>query len=62
MDIGNPVVSANSIDIPVTPPSIKWLESKKPFNPMPADRIPSVINNKFLKWAFILDSKIAVTF
>src|SRR6478735_3563355 len=30
--------------MPVTPPSMKWLESKKPFKPMLAERIPKATN------------------
>ena len=46
MDKGIPVISAVSMEIPVTPPSINRLESKKPFKPIAADRIPIVINTK----------------
>ena len=48
MDNGIPVISAVSMDIPVTPPSINLLESKKPFKPIAADRIPRMINTKLL--------------
>ena len=42
-DKGKPVMSATNIEIPVTPPSMKWLESRKPFTPIPADKIPTRI-------------------
>ncbi|MFA1772822.1 hypothetical protein ACD591_16090 [Rufibacter glacialis] len=35
------------MEIPVTPPSMKWLESKKPFRPKPAEKIPRKINRMF---------------
>src|SRR5688572_2834793 len=41
---GAPVIFASSIETPVTPPSMKLLESRKPFSPMPADRIPAAIS------------------
>ena len=40
-DSGRPVVFASSIETPVTPPSMKLLDSRNPFRPMPADRMPS---------------------
>jgi hypothetical protein len=40
---GKPVTSVTKSEIPVTPPSIKVLGSKNPFNPNPAERKPRVI-------------------
>src|SRR5213594_2052523 len=42
-----PVVLASSMQMPVTPPSMKLLDSRNPFSPMPADRIPSVMSAAF---------------
>src|SRR5215213_8138725 len=33
-----------SMETPVTPPSIKWLGSRNPFNPSPAERMPTTRN------------------
>ena len=38
---GSPVVFESSMDTPVTPPSMKLLDSRNPFSPIPADRIPN---------------------
>jgi len=45
--MGKPVIFASNIDIPVTPPSINRVESKKPFMPIPAETIPKKIRMKF---------------
>src|SRR2546422_1185637 len=42
-----PVVLASSMQMPVTPPSMKLLDSRNPFSPMPADRIPSAMSAAF---------------
>jgi len=34
---------ARSIETPVTPPSMKRLDSKKPWMPIPAERTPRVM-------------------
>jgi hypothetical protein len=44
---GTPIISAKSIDMPVTPPSMKWLDNKKPFSPNAAEAIPRVIKSIF---------------
>src|SRR5580765_1179131 len=41
---GTPVVFASSIEMPVTPPSMKPLDSRKPFSPIPADMTPTAIS------------------
>ena len=38
-----------SNEIPVAPPSIKWLFNKNPFRPNDAENIPMRINIKSLK-------------
>ncbi len=38
---GSPVVFDSNMDTPVTPPSMKLLDSRNPFSPMPADRMPN---------------------
>ena len=43
IDRGVPVTFDTSMDTPVTPPSMKLLESRNPWIPIPADRIPSRI-------------------
>src|SRR4051812_26836827 len=40
-----PVTLDASIEMPVTPPSMKLLESRKPCRPIPADRMPSTTRN-----------------
>ena len=40
-DSGTGVTLASSMDTPVTPPSMKWLDRRNPFSPMPADRMPA---------------------
>src|SRR4051794_13451925 len=47
MDNGKPRTSERSIETPVTPPSIKLLDSRNPLSPSPADRMPSTISNVF---------------
>src|SRR5438876_1221183 len=42
-----PVVFASSMEIPVTPPSMKLLDNKNPFKPMLAERIPSPMSRAF---------------
>lgn len=37
------VISDISMDTPVAPPSIKWLDNKNPLRPKAADKIPSPI-------------------
>src|SRR5436190_23074996 len=44
---GTWVVLLNSIDTPVTPPSMKLLESRKPFSPIPAAAMPATMNKRF---------------
>src|SRR5437667_1508364 len=44
---GSRVTLASSIEMPVTPPSMKLLDSRKPFSPMPAERMPSTIRPAF---------------
>src|SRR5476651_248132 len=51
------VVSATSMDIPVTPPSIKWLDNKKPFKPMPALNMPNKISIASLSMVLAFISK-----
>ena len=46
-DSGSGVTFASSIETPVTPPSMKLLESRKPLRPKAAARIPSAISNAF---------------
>ena len=41
---GTPVIFASSIEMPVTPPSMKPLDSRKPFSPIPADMTPTAIS------------------
>jgi len=44
------------MDMPVTPPSMNRLDIKKPFNPSPAERIPSIIRvvcSRYLRKLFI---------
>ncbi len=41
------VVATISNEIPVAPPSIKLLGSKKPSSPKAAEKTPAVINKKF---------------
>src|SRR6476620_4904497 len=43
-DNGMPVVFASSIEMPVTPPSMKPLDSRKPFSPIAADMTPTAIS------------------
>src|SRR5437899_12670278 len=43
-DNGTPVIFARSIEMPVTPPSMKPLDSRKPFSPIPADMTPTAIS------------------
>ena len=52
MDKGIPVVFASSIDMPVTPPSINLVESRKPFMPMAADNTPATTNIKLSMYPF----------
>ena len=49
MDKGMSVSSVVMSEIPVTPPSIKELGSKKPFNPKLADTTASMINKASVK-------------
>src|SRR3989442_14178404 len=42
-----PVVFASSMEIPVTPPSMKLLDNKNPFKPMLAEKIPSPMSRAF---------------
>src|SRR4249920_2528120 len=44
IDSGTPVVFASSIEMPVTPPSMKPLDTRKPFSPIPADITPTAIS------------------
>src|SRR5215475_6947313 len=43
-DSGTPVTVCSSIDTPVTPPSMKWLDTRNPLMPKPADSTPAVIS------------------
>src|SRR4249920_3257896 len=59
-DSGHRVTFASSIDTPVTPPSMKLLESRKPLRPKAAARIPSAISNAFwssrrIAWILLAD-------
>ena len=40
---GHPSTFASSIDTPVTPPSMKWLDRRKPLRPKPADKMPAMM-------------------
>ena len=42
---GTPVALDSSIETPVTPPSMKLLERRKPLIPIAAERMPSAMNN-----------------
>jgi hypothetical protein len=46
---GIPAVIAASSEMPVTPPSINPLGSKKPFSPNAAEKIPITINTALFK-------------
>ena len=46
---GMSVKAETNNEIPVAPPSIKLLVSRKPLNPKQAEKIPSVIKMKSLK-------------
>jgi hypothetical protein len=46
-DNGAPVVFASSIDTPVTPPSMKLLDSRNPSSPIAADRMPRTMSSAF---------------
>jgi hypothetical protein len=41
--MGMEVTSKMSMETPVAPPSIKWLDNKNPLRPKAADKIPSPI-------------------
>src|ERR1044072_984143 len=41
---GHPNTFEMSIETPVTPPSMKWLDSRKPFNPNAAERMTSAMS------------------
>jgi hypothetical protein len=38
----------SSIDTPVAPPSMKRLDKRNPCKPIPAERMPTMINKAFL--------------
>src|SRR6266850_178655 len=40
---GQPKTFDSNIEMPVTPPSMKWLDIKKPFRPKPAENMPMTI-------------------
>ena len=40
---GSKVASDTSIETPVTPPSMKWLESRNPFRPMHSEKTPATM-------------------
>src|SRR4051812_14524473 len=40
---GMPSTLARSMETPVTPPSMKRLDSRNPWSPIPAERMPNVI-------------------
>src|SRR5262252_10303115 len=44
---GAAVILVSSIDTPVTPPSMKLLESRNPFSPIAAQKIPATISIVF---------------
>src|SRR5688572_3087708 len=44
---GTTVVLLSSIDTPVTPPSMKLLDSRKPFSPIAAATVPTTMNAAF---------------
>lgn len=48
--MGMPVTFANSIEIPVTPPSINRDDSRNPFMPIAADSTPKTIWIKLSTW------------
>src|SRR6185436_21138988 len=50
-DSGMCSTSATSNDMPVTPPSMNLLESRKPFKPNPAESAPAPINSAFFNSA-----------
>jgi hypothetical protein len=37
-----------SMEMPVTPPSMKRLDNRNPFNPRLAERMPRIIRTKFI--------------
>jgi hypothetical protein len=41
------VTLASSMEMPVTPPSMRLLDNRKPCSPMVAHRIPSTISSTF---------------
>jgi hypothetical protein len=47
-DSGKWVVSASSIEMPLTRTLIKWPGTKKLLNPRPADKMPRIISTKFM--------------
>lgn len=49
-----------SSEIPVAPPSIKWLVSKKPLNPNEAEKIPAGNQKKVFHISFQGNHKIPV--
>ena len=48
IDNGHPSRAASSIETPVTPPSMKWLESKNPLSPKLAETMPRHTNTASL--------------
>jgi hypothetical protein len=47
MDNGRRKAAASSIETPVTPPSMKWLDSRKAFRPKAAEITPATMNKAF---------------
>jgi hypothetical protein len=47
IDSGRWKTADSSIETPVTPPSIKWLDSKKDFSPNAAENTPAMMKSAF---------------
>lgn len=47
-DNGKRSTVASSMEMPVTPPSMKWLDSKNPFRPKAAEATPAKMKAAFL--------------
>jgi hypothetical protein len=61
MESGQPKMSESNMETPVTPPSMKRLDSRNPFSPRLAERMPSIIRKKLIdarKTLFIGNNKI----
>jgi hypothetical protein len=51
---GIPVVAELRSDIPVAPPSVNSLGSKKPLKPKAAENMPAIINKASVTYCFTL--------